>query len=63
MNQKKTGGRENGAAGERISALCSAMLRIGATLDLGTVLQEVADSARELTGARYGIIVTITEAG
>jgi len=63
MDQEKTGGRENGAAGERISALCSAMLRIGATLDLGAVLQEVVDSARELTGARYGIIVTITEAG
>ena len=63
MDGKEQGRRENGAAGERISALCSAMLRIGATLDLGAVLQEVVDSARELTGARYGIIVTITEAG
>ena len=39
------------------------MLRIGATLDLGAVLQEVVDSARTLTSARYGMITTITEAG
>ena len=39
------------------------MLRISATLDLPTVLQEVVDSARALTGARFGVIVTIDEAG
>ena len=48
---------------ERVSALCSAMLRIGATLDLDVVLQEVVDSARTLTSARYAIIVTVDEAG
>ena len=48
---------------ERISALCSAMLRIATTLDLGTVFQEVVNSARTLTGARYAIIVTVDEAG
>ena len=48
---------------ERVSALCSAMLRIGATLDLDAVLQEVVDSARTLTSARYAIIVTVDEAG
>ena len=48
---------------ERISALSAAILRISASLDVNTVLQEVVDSARALTGARYGIITTIDEAG
>ena len=48
---------------ERISLLCSAILRISASLDPGTVLQEVVDSARALTGAHYGVIVTIDETG
>ena len=30
------------------------MLRISASLDLKTVLREVVESARTLTGARYG---------
>ena len=50
-------------AGDRASTLCSAMLRIGASLELDTVLQEVVDSARALTGARYGIIVTVDGTG
>ena len=48
---------------ERISRLCDAILRINASLDLETVLQEVVDSARSLTGARYGLIVTVDDAG
>ena len=48
---------------ERISALSAAVLRISASLDVTTVLQEAADSARALTAARYGIITTIDEAG
>ena len=48
---------------ERNSSLCSAILRISASLDLGTVLQEVVDSARALTGACFGVIVTIDETG
>ena len=51
------------AGRERFSALCAAMLRIGATSDLGGVLQEAVDSARTLTAARYGVIVTVDEAG
>ena len=39
------------------------MLRMGATLDLGTILQEVVNSARALTDARYAIIATVDEAG
>ncbi len=48
---------------ERISALSAAVLRINASLDVTTVLQEAVDSARVLTAARYGIITTINEAG
>ena len=47
----------------RISALCAASLRIGSSLDLETVLDEVAESARALTGARYAAIATIDETG
>ena len=55
--------RENAALRERISALSAASLRISASLDLGTVLNEVVESARALTGARFGAIATIDEAG
>ena len=55
--------RESAAARERISALSAASLRISASLDLGTVLNEVVESARALTGARFGAIATIDEAG
>ena len=55
--------RENAALRERISTLHAAILRINATLDLGTVLAEAVDVARGLTGARYGVIVTVDEAG
>ncbi len=48
---------------ERISNLCAAILRISASLDLDTVLQEIVDSARALTGATYGVITTIDERG
>ena len=48
---------------ERFSRLRSAVLRINASLDLETVLQEVVDSARALTGARYGLIATAEDAG
>ena len=55
--------RENEALRERTSQLSTAILRISASLDLPTVLQEVVDSARALTSARYGVIVTIDETG
>ncbi len=48
---------------ERISTLIAALLRISSSLDLQTVLTEVVDSACGLTGARYGVIVTVDEAG
>ena len=55
--------REIEALRERISTLSAAILRISASLDLDTVLQEAVDTARTLTAARYGIITTVDEAG
>ncbi len=54
---------EIGTLQARITQLSTAILRISASLDLATVLQEVVDSARALTGARYGVIITVDEAG
>ena len=48
---------------ERISALTAAILRISASLDIATVVREIAEAARALTGARYAIITTIDDAG
>ncbi|MXX87211.1 MAG: response regulator [Acidobacteria bacterium] len=48
---------------ERVSRLSAAVLRMSASLDLDTVLQEAVDSARALTGARYGTIATVDETG
>ena len=55
--------QENAALRERISRLNAAILRISASLDLDTVLRVVVDSARALTGARYGMIATVDDAG
>ena len=63
MTQSDDARRENAALRERISILSAALLRISATLDLDTVLREVVESARGLTGARYGVISTVDEAG
>ena len=48
---------------ESDSKLAAALLRIGASLDLDTVLGEVVESARALTGAACGVIATVDEAG
>ena len=55
--------RQIEALQERVSRLSAAVLRISISLDLDTVLQEVVDSGRALTGARYGIITTVDEGG
>ena len=44
--------REVEVLGARIATLSAAVLRRGSSLDLATVLQEAADSARTLTNAR-----------
>ena len=55
--------REVEILGARIATLSAAVLRLGSSLDLATVLQEAANSARTLTNARYSLIVTIDETG
>ena len=55
--------RENQVLRDRISKLSAASLRISASLDVGIVLREVVESARALTGARYGVIATIGDSG
>ncbi|MDE2755508.1 MAG: histidine kinase, partial [Acidobacteriota bacterium] len=55
--------RQVNALQERVSRLSAAVLRVSASLDLDTVLQEVVDSARALTGARLGAIVTVDDSG
>lgn len=54
---------ENDALRENISTLITASLRVSASLDLEIVLKEVVDSARSLTRANYGVIVTMDQAG
>ena len=51
--------RQIEALRERVARLSDAVLRVSGSLDLETVLREVVDSARALTGARYGLIVTL----
>ena len=55
--------RENEILRDRISKLTAASLRISATLDLDTVLTGVVESARALSGARWGAITTIDGSG
>ena len=54
---------ENETLGGRLSRLTEAILRISEDLDLDTVLQEVADGARLLTGARYTALTTHDHSG
>ena len=55
--------RENEALRDRMSRLNGAVLRISASLDVNTVLHEVVESARALTGAGYGAITTLDDSG
>ena len=63
MNNKGELMREVEALRRRISVLSAASLRISASLELDTVLHEVVDSARALTGSGYGLIITLDDAG
>ena len=63
MSDPVPAGPGNGESGDRTSRLSAAILRISASLDLATVLEEVVDSARALTGARTGVITTIDGRG
>ena len=61
MTTTREPGREGEARQERVSRLTAAILRINASLDVATVLREVVESARALTGACYGVITTVDE--
>ena len=63
VNNSDEPARTTEALRERISKLAAASLRISASLDLDTVLHEIVENARELTGARYAAIATMDEGG
>ena len=54
---------ENQALRARLTGLTEAILRMNEALDVESVLQEVADSARSLSGARYSAITTMDGTG
>ena len=56
MNDSHQPPPEDAPPAEGDSAVIAAILRIGASLDLDTVLREAVEGARALTGARYGAI-------
>ena len=63
MHQPDHRDLEIAALRERLSRLSEAGLRITQDLDFNSVLQGVLDSARSLTGARYGVIALHDQAG
>ena len=63
MENSDKGDREAAALRDRLSRLSEASLRINESLEFDSVLQEVVDAARALTGSRYGAISVFGEAG
>ena len=63
MDESGESTRKDETLHERIHALSAAILRISENLDLETVLHEVLEGARALTGARYGVISTVDSDG
>ena len=61
MNRAEQPEPEGQTARDRLSLMSEASLRINESLDLDTVLQEVVDCARILTGSRYGAITVLGE--
>lgn len=55
--------RENRKLRDRWVRISRAILRISETLDYESVLDEVVDSARVLTAARYGVITLVDKEG
>ena len=54
---------ENEALKQKLSELTTASVRISDNLDAESVFQEVIDSACQLTGARYGALLTFLSSG
>ena len=64
MEQRNEPTTESEAAlRERLAMLSRASLRINESLDFDTVLQGALDSARALTGARYGVMTLLDDGG
>ena len=63
LSERDPAGPGNDPRGERIARLSAAILRISQSLDPPTVLEDVVESARGLTGARLGVIMTFDERG
>ena len=63
MNRPDARDLEIQALRDRLTRMCEACHRINESLDLDTVLQEVLDSARSLTGALYGVMVLLSAYG
>ena len=63
MDQQDQRDREIEALQERLSHLSAASRRINESLDFDQVLQGVLDSARSLTGARYGVMTLLDDNG
>jgi signal transduction histidine kinase/DNA-binding response OmpR family regulator len=61
MTQADRRDRDLAALRERLSRLSAASLRINESLDFDTVLQDVLDSARSLSGARYGVMTVLDD--
>ena len=59
----RDGRAKDGGAEDRASALAAAILRVSESLDLATVLREIVEGARSLTGARLGIVATVDGSG
>ena len=55
--------REIEALRQRLSRLSAASLHINEDLDIDVVLQGALDSARSLTGARYGVMTPLDDGG
>ncbi len=63
MTQPDDRDRRIAALQERLTRLSEASISINDSLDPDAVLQRTLDSARHLTGARYGVITTLDESG
>ena len=63
MDQPEQLYREIETLRERLSRLSEASLRINESLDFDQVLQGALDFARSLTGARYGVMTLLDDAG
>ena len=63
MNRYEDKDREIAELRGRLSRLSEASLRINESLEFGSVLQGVLDSARSLTNARYGVMILLEDVG